>query len=225
MAKLGAVAVLAFHHVVFDDDAGADAGAEREEDKAAGIAGRPGPVLAVGGGVGVVLERRRQPERLADVIADRHVLPRLQVRRIEDEPGRDVHRAGGGDADGVDVLHLPSASRDGLADRFAHPFEAELLPAMRLGGKADGAERIAVIVDDAGLHGGSADVEPDEQRNALLAHLASPYGPADRLEGGSGRLVSSSGRRCSMMGPLPGQHRFCRRMGLRPVPCGNGRGC
>ena len=73
--------------------AAADAGAEREQHHAVRVLRGPDPELAVGGGVGVVLERGRLAERLLDVVADRHVLPRLEVRRVEDQPGLDVHEA------------------------------------------------------------------------------------------------------------------------------------
>ena len=39
------------------------------------------------------------------------------------------------------------------------------LAAMGLGGQADRAERLAAVVDDAGLHGGAADIETDKERS------------------------------------------------------------
>ena len=64
VARFAAVAVLAFEDHVVDDDAAADAGAEGEQHHAVRVAARADPELAVGGGVGVVLERGRLAERL-----------------------------------------------------------------------------------------------------------------------------------------------------------------
>ena len=58
-------------------------------------------------------KRRRQLEFLVDVVAHRHVPPRLEVGRVEDHAGRDVHRPRGGDADGGDTKGIlkPNADR------------------------------------------------------------------------------------------------------------------
>ena len=59
MAQFAAVAVLAFQDQVADDDAAADAGAERVEHHAVGPTAGAGPVLAQRRRVGVVLEGGR----------------------------------------------------------------------------------------------------------------------------------------------------------------------
>ena len=62
VADLGPVAVLAFEHLVVEDDAAADAGAEREHHHALDVAAGADPVLAEGGRVGIVLKRGRHAE-------------------------------------------------------------------------------------------------------------------------------------------------------------------
>ena len=71
-------------------------------------------------------------KRVLHVIADRHVAPRLEVGRIEDDAGGNVHGARRGHADGGDVAHLEPGGGHGLADGLAHAFQAEFLAAMRL---------------------------------------------------------------------------------------------
>src|SRR6185437_11452425 len=96
--ELAAVAVFALDDHVADDNAAADAGAEREQHHALRFLPRTDPEFAISRGVRIVLIDRRFAERLANVLANRHILPRLQIRRIENEAGLDVHEAGGGDA-------------------------------------------------------------------------------------------------------------------------------
>src|SRR5882724_5368028 len=74
MSHFGAVAVFAFDDFGIPDDAAADARAEREENQAFGAPPCPGPELAIGGGVGIVLEGRGDIELLLNIIAHRHVL-------------------------------------------------------------------------------------------------------------------------------------------------------
>ena len=146
---------------VADDDAAADAGAEREQDHAVGALARSGPVLPVGGGVGVVLKGGREAEVVADVLPHGDVLPRLEVRRVEDDAGGDVHRAGRRDADGGDLVEAQFGRFDGGADRLAHALKAELLAAVRLGRQTDGAEGAAGVVHDARFHARAAHVQTD----------------------------------------------------------------
>ncbi len=94
VAAFGAVAVLAVDREVADDDAAADAGAQGEEDHAVEVAARADPELAVGGGAGVVGEGDRQPAMLGDPVADGEIVPALEVHRVDEFSGGDVHRAG-----------------------------------------------------------------------------------------------------------------------------------
>ena len=62
-----------------------------------------------------------------------------------------------------------------LTKRLAHAFEAEFLAAVGLGGEADGRERIAGVVNDAGLHGSAADVEADEKRGSIMSSICPSF--------------------------------------------------
>jgi hypothetical protein len=164
MTQFGAVAVLAFHHQVADDNAAADAGAECEQDQAVDAAARSGPVFADGRRVGVVLEGGRQLEHLVDVIADGDVLPRLQVGRIEDQAGGDVHGAGRGDANGGDLIEFQPRGGDGLTHRLAHLLQTVLLAEMRLGGDVDRTEDRGGVIDDTALDAGAPNIDAHEKR-------------------------------------------------------------
>lgn len=120
MADFRSVTVLPFQNMVVNDDAAADAGPEREQDHAFGIASGPDPVFPEGRRIGVVLKGRRFAERVGDVLADRHVFPRAQIGRIEDDAGGNVHRPRRGDADGADGFQTQPRRGDGTADGFAH---------------------------------------------------------------------------------------------------------
>ena len=85
----------------------------------------------------------------------------MQVRRIEDDARGNVHRAGRGDADGGDAVHANRGVAHGGANRFAHPFEAELLAALCLGRQADVAQRPPGVIDDAGFHRRAANIQTD----------------------------------------------------------------
>src|SRR5262249_4786880 len=106
MADFRAVAVFALQDGVVDDDAAADAGAEREHDHAASAAAGARPVLSVGRRVRVVLKGGRFVECILQMLADWHVLPGPQIRWVEDHAPRDVHGPRGGDADGTDVTQF-----------------------------------------------------------------------------------------------------------------------
>ena len=106
MAGLAAVAMFAANDHVAEDDAHPDAGAEGEEDEAGQSAAGPHPELAVGGGVGVVLEGHRQAAVLADPVADGKIVPAGQVNRAGDDAGGEVHGAGGAEAHPGDGLGL-----------------------------------------------------------------------------------------------------------------------
>ena len=121
VAEFAAVAVSALEHLVAEDDAAADAGAEREQHHARGLVGRPRPRI------------RRTPRRWRRSgrrsacrtcrrrVAHRHVPPRLQVQRVEDEAGGDVHQCPAWRRRWRRCRPATSGGGDGLADRLAHP--------------------------------------------------------------------------------------------------------
>ena len=111
VARLAAVAVCALHHQVADDDAAADARAEGQQDHALEVAARADPVLAVGGGVGVVLERDRQAAMMAHPVADGEVVPAGEVDDGGEHSLGDIHSAGRAEADAGDGARSSPASR------------------------------------------------------------------------------------------------------------------
>src|SRR5262249_54051334 len=82
----------------------------------------------------------------------------------ENDAGWNVHRPRRGDADGGDLLLTDAGRGDGLANGFAHPFQAKFLAALRLGGQAHRALRPTVVIDDAALRAGAADIDTDIKR-------------------------------------------------------------
>ena len=103
MTALAAVRMSAVDNLAVVDDAATDARAERPEHEAAGVFGGADPELAVRGGVGVVLQERRLAEPACRLVANMQVVPQRQVRRGEQHAPLDVHRAGRGQADGMQV--------------------------------------------------------------------------------------------------------------------------
>src|SRR5262249_28593250 len=139
VAQLGPVAMLALQHHVADHDAAADTCAEREKDHAMDVAAGAHPELTVRGGIAIVLKCRWHIERVLHMLPHRDVPPRLEIRRIENDAGRNVHRTWGGDADGSDLLFPYARVCDGMTNRLAHPLEAKLLTFLRFGRQAHGA--------------------------------------------------------------------------------------
>src|SRR5436190_17660006 len=94
VAAFGSGAMVPFDRQIADDDAAADAGAEREQHQAFELAAAADPKLAVGRGVRIVGKRYRQAATIAEPVANRIVHPARQVWRIEQHARGDVHRAG-----------------------------------------------------------------------------------------------------------------------------------
>src|SRR5690606_1284280 len=103
-----------------DDDTPADAGAHGEENHAAVLAPGAGPVLAIGGGVGVVDVGNGIAAGAADEVANRRVVPVGQVAGAEEHAGLEVHRARGGEADAGDVSQVEARFVDQRADGGAN---------------------------------------------------------------------------------------------------------
>ena len=106
--------MLAFDNHVVDDNPAADARAQSPKHQAGHIAGGPDPILAIGGGVGVVLENRRFVELVGHQLADGQIVPARQIVRMQQHPAGNVHRAGRGHADGGDFIPTHAAGGDGL---------------------------------------------------------------------------------------------------------------
>ena len=114
VADLAAGEVAAGIDLVVDDDAAAEAGAQRDGDRVVGACERAGLVLAVSRSVGVVLKDDELAVRaVGDHLAQLEVLE-VQVVGELDDAGRAVDGAGASDADPRHVVErevaLPSAS-------------------------------------------------------------------------------------------------------------------
>ncbi len=128
------------------------------------------PELAVGGRVGVVGEGHRQPAVAAHPVADGEVVPALQVDRLEELAGGDVHGAGRAEADPGDGRRAPAPRvRIGLVHGGAHSPAASSGPLLDLGRDAQPGERPAQVVDHPDLDVRSAQVDSREKRRLGLA--------------------------------------------------------
>ena len=174
---LGAVAVPALDDPTFLDDPAADPRAQGEQHEAAGVPSGAGPVFAIGGGVGVVLEDRRLGELLAEQVADRQA----------DSSRASWAARGACRADRSIVPGEPSptpaiSSQDSpLAATARRPASARLLiptsgPSLGLGLQAHRRERLSLVVDHAALDVGPAEVDAQVERRTTAggAHGSSP---------------------------------------------------
>src|SRR5690242_15451754 len=120
MTAFAAAAMLAGDQRVADDDPTADACAERQQYDAVKLLAGTAPEFAVGGGVGVVGERDREFEVVAEAVANREVPPTGKIARAEDQAVGDVHGSGRGDAGAGDVATLEAGVAQHLLDSLRH---------------------------------------------------------------------------------------------------------
>ena len=112
--QFGAVLEVAAKHLAVDDDAAADAGAQREHDQVLDVLAGSGPELAPAGGIGVVLQRGPDARLVLHDLAERDVLHARQVARVDDQALAMAHGAGRADADADDLLAVDAGLGDGL---------------------------------------------------------------------------------------------------------------
>ena len=181
VAALRAVAVPTLDDPAPLDDPAADPRAEREHDEALGAPPGPRPVFAISGGVGVVLKNRRLVQRSGEAVADREILPPRQVRRVQQNPGVNVHRAGGTEAHRRDGVPPQTARRHGLPARFGQRFDPPLRTPLGARLDADRRHGSSVVVHHAAFHVRPPQVDPQVKwRTAPLAAHARPRLVTDR---------------------------------------------
>ena len=165
VSAFAAATVFAFDERVADDDAAADAGAEREQHEAVVLLAGAGPELAVGGRVGVVGERDRHARGDGSTrsrIGKSHQPGRLPGRRIMPlamSIGPGVAMPARTTSLGVDLVFFEQAPHDG-GHAAAGVFGAFVL----LGGHRLIRERLAGVIDQADLDIRAADIDADEER-------------------------------------------------------------
>ena len=159
MAQLSAEVVEARVDFPVDDDAAADAGAQRHHDGVLVPLGGPGQDLAVSGHVGVVFHVDFLPGPLLHVLPQGGV-PEFQVVGVDDGPGLRLHRPGSAHADAVRVVHGQPRLFQGLPGALDHPVRHQLRIAHRVCGGHHGlGHDLIVLVHHAGLDEGSAQVD------------------------------------------------------------------
>src|SRR5439155_3751246 len=104
--------------LAIDENARADAGAERNKHKAARVARHAAPVLAGGRHVAVILKVHRHPELLFKRPPKVYILPARQVVGQGDQPRPGVHRARHADGERAQPSRTTAARRAALRDRM-----------------------------------------------------------------------------------------------------------
>ena len=148
----------------------------------------PDPEFSIGGRVGIILKSGGQVKSVLNVLPDRDILPGLEIGRIENQSTRDVHRARGRYPDRGYLMEIQSGRGHRLADRFRHLPEAVFLSSGRFGRKSHPAQGLAVVVNNAPLDGGTADIDAYEMDRLL--HKKSPQ----RHQGHKDNSKESKGR-------------------------------
>ena len=149
MPELAGHAIAAAHDAAVENDASADARAERQQHQVVHVTARSEPLLTERRRVGVVLQDDGRAEPLVDFIAQRKAFERWQVRRVLDDAFFQTDEAGNGHADARALLLAKALPQrlDGR-DNVAHHRLAALPKADR---PALFAEELASAV-----HSGSA---------------------------------------------------------------------
>jgi hypothetical protein len=114
VAQFGPVLEIPAKHLALDDDAPADAGAQRVHDQVVDVLAGARPELAPGGGVGVVLQRGPDSRLLFHDLAEGHVLHARQVARIDHQALAMAHGSGRADPDADDLFVVDAGLGDGL---------------------------------------------------------------------------------------------------------------
>lgn len=153
MPELGGDAEASAPQLVADDDAAAQAGAERDADDVVVALAGAEAVLAPGRAVRVVLDDDGQADALLDLVLQRFVPP-VDVGREEYGRALVVHVSGGADADGLDGV-VAADLGDGGADGLRHSVRG------RRGGHLVRLKDRALFVDHAGRDLRAADVDAD----------------------------------------------------------------
>ena len=171
MATLAAAAVFAFDQRVADDDAAADAGAERQQHQAVILGAGAAPELAVGGRVGVVGKRDRHAEVMAHAIANRKIPPAGQIAGPQEScPWRMSIGPGVARPARTTSLAATPASAIKLREQLANPPAGVFGALVLLGGHRVIRQRLAVVSTKPDLDIRAADIDADEVR--LLAAAA-----------------------------------------------------
>ncbi len=155
-----------------DDDAAADAGADRHADDVASTARGALPPLAEGRTIRVVVERGRQAQLRGDTVAERIILP-AEIRCDDDESLLSIERAGSADpypdevfSFGIRLGHrVQNDAFDHAINALGHALGAKL---RRRGDRAHAVVPAAVLSQSAGEDLGAAEVDADDVARALL---------------------------------------------------------
>src|SRR5579884_2069664 len=157
----------AAQHLAFDDDAAADAGAQREHDQMPLASSGPVPELAQGGHIGIVIHHHCQPQLFFDQIAQRYVLIGnepiafvvAKVGRPADHTAWHIDMSRHGDADRPDLvqghLRLGGRATHYLADPPHRPRHAGL----GVRGGLSAAQQLLVSIHDGGAHVRAAQID------------------------------------------------------------------
>lgn len=168
MAELGGHAEASAAQLVADDDAAAEAGAERDADDVVVALAGPEAVFAPGRGVGVVLDDDGQADALLDLVLERLVTP-VDVRCEQDGGALVVDVTGGADADGLHVVALARPG-DRRADRVDDAF------GRRRGRHLERREDPALFVDHSSRDLRAADIDADGESHESLSFGRAPLG-------------------------------------------------
>ena len=149
--------------LVADDDAAAQARAERDADDVAVALARAEAVLAPGGRVRVVLDDDGEADALLDLLLQRFLAP-VDVGREVDGGPLAVDVTGGADAHAHDLVSGARAV-DGGGDRVHDGFG-------RAGGRhLVGREDVALLVDHARRDLRAADIDTDGESHESLSSV------------------------------------------------------
>jgi hypothetical protein len=128
-----------------------------------GLPAEFGDVHAEGAGVAVVLDEDGDVELLFQFLLEVDVLPAGHVGG-EDHPAfLGIDRAGGADADGLDLFEILVGFVDGVADRAGDAFDHRLGAAVGLGAGLGGGDQLQLGVEHAGEDLGAAEVDADKE--------------------------------------------------------------
>ncbi len=131
MAKLGSQAALPEEQAAVGDHPAADACADRQIEQMAGASSGTIAQLAEGSQIGVVPDRDRAAEALAQAVTQRHIDQPGQVGRVEHQAAIWIQRTGRPDADPFGAR----PRREHRLDRLDDPVEDRVRAALARGGE------------------------------------------------------------------------------------------
>jgi len=170
-----------------EDDATTNARSEREHHHVAHVTSGTGGELAIGGGVGVVLNHAAEPGGRLHAVAERDVHEAGQIGSVVAHSPFVRHRPGGAPPAARALRGVPLGAPTQRVDEFGHAADDVVGAALGLRVNGVPGDQRAMRVTDAALDIGAAEIDTDGIRRRHVPVRSNAFVPGRRV-----RLIRGS---------------------------------